>query len=487
MGLLSFCVGRATGRPEIFASRAPDDDFWYTDYPSRSSSFTYSPTTAMRISAVNACVRLLSETVGALPLPIFQRLANGGKEIARRHPIHDLIHDQPNGWMSSLEWREMGMAALLFRGNWYSEIRPGARGFVDQLIPLHPDYVRVEQLEDYRLLYKVRDPKTSLERTVNQEQMFHVRGLSSDGIVGMSPIDHARATIALASDAQEFGSRFFTQGVTASGVLSLPQPLTDAKWREYNDQMEQRHRGVKKSHNWMIIGSGATATPLTMTNEQAQFLQLRGMQIAEIARMFGRVPLSMICETEKNTSFGTGIESMKIAFVTFSLLSWLERIEQAISRDLILPAARQTYFAEFNVAGLLRGDSAARGEFYYKGRLAGWLLPNEIRALENFNPIPGLDEKPLPANARDGLPKELADAVIANPRLEAIAERVSGSLDHKARVVITKIRSRYQGAEREEREAEFWENHAKEIADALVMNEKEALCLMHVRRRELAA
>src|SRR3990167_876792 len=327
-----------------------------------------------------------------------------------------------------------------------------------------------------------------MERTINQEQMFHVRGLSSDGIVGMSPIDHARVTLMLSSNAEEHQSRYFTQGVQSGGVISVPQELKPDKWKEYNEQFEARYGGLKKAHKWMIIGAGATATTLSMTHEQAQFLELRSNQVAEIARMFGRIPLHMICETEKQTSFGVGMEQQTIGFVTYSLLSWLRRIEQAVSRDLILPVARGIYFAEFNVAGLLRGDSAARGEFYYKGRLAGWLMPNEIRALENLNPIEGLDDKPLPANDRvTGDNAAPVRAVNDDLRVKAIVERVSGRLDRKAQLAVTKIRSRYNGEEREEREAEFWENHAKEIADDLAMSQEAALCLMHTRRQALAA
>jgi HK97 family phage portal protein len=299
------------------------------------------------------------------------------------------------------------MAHLLLRGNAYSRIVPGPRGFADQLVPLHPDFVKPVRNKDGTVKYEYKLPNRDPETFLNDE-IFHVRGMSLDGLNGLSPVSYARESIGLSLATEEYGSRLFRNGTNVGMILTHPGVLGPTGKQSLREDLEKFHTGLEHSHKTLLLSENIRVDKLGMTSEDAQFLETRRYQIAEIARIY-RVPLVLLQETDKATSWGSGIEQFLIAFVVHTIRPWLVRWEQAISKDLILATGK--YFAEFKLDGLLRGDSSARGDFYYKALGGGspqtaWMTRNEVRNLENMNPVDGGDGFPTAEMAESDEPRD---------------------------------------------------------------------------------
>jgi len=465
--------------PEPKAAASPIDDYWYQ--PADGASYTgarVNADTAMRVSTVYRCIAIISQSLASLPLFVYHRLENGGKEKARGHPLYGVLHDQPNRWQTSFEWREMMQSHALFRGNGFSRIIPGRRGFVDQLIPLQPDRMRVEQLRDGRLRYLYRD--TGGKETVyDQDEMFHVRGLGSDGIVGFSVLSLARQAFGLALATEEHGARLFGQGTTRRVALEHPGELSKPAQERLRETYLETNTGLANSHKPIVLEEGLKVHELGMTSDEAQFLETRGFSVEEIARWFG-VPLSLVGHTEKATSWGTGLEQLNLAFVIHTMRPWFVRWEQAIGRDLILD--RDEFFAEFLVDALARGDMKSRYESHRIAVMTGWKSRNEARAFENMNPVEGLDGFLAPQNM--ALVDENGDITPINqssgppPPMNDRAKRDVTELlayDAARRVVVREVRMVRDAAKRTASDAEgfdswlasFYDQHAEYVAEAL--------------------
>jgi HK97 family phage portal protein len=366
---------------------APDADFWYQPVgPISASGVRVSPEQAETVSAFYRGVWLLSNTLAALPLFVYRRLPDGGKERAQNHPLYDVLHTQPNPWQTSFEWRRMKGRHLILRGNAYDRIVPGRRGFADALWPLHPDYVRPEQLDSGRIVYHVRQPKSGTTTIYAQDDIFHLRGQSDDGVTGKSVIAWARDSIGLAMATEGYASRLFDRGAQHGGVLTHPGVLNDEAAERMAKSFSAQTAGPSNWHRPVILEEGVTWTPVTMTAEDSQYLLSRKFSVVEMARWLG-VPPHKLFDLERATF--SNIEHQGIEFVVDDLTPWLVLWEQAISRDLIL--ATDTYFAEFNLEGLLRGDSTTRADFHSKLFGVGALSQNDIRRRENMNAIPNGD------------------------------------------------------------------------------------------------
>jgi HK97 family phage portal protein len=356
--------------------------------------------TAQTISALWACTTLLSETIGWLPLGIFQFVDDDTKNRARNHPLYDVVHTQPNKWQTAMEFRSMMTGHVILRGNAYAQIVPGARGPVDQLIPIHPDRIppgNVERLPDGSLRYMVKQ-KDGSTKPVNGEDIFHLRGPSDDGIVGKSIIDYGRDSFGLTLAAERYGGRFFRNDSRPGGVLRMDGSLKEGAAQRLKSSWEAAHSGSDQ-HRVAVLEDGLQWQQVGLTNEDAQFLETREFQAEDVCRWF-RVPPWMIGLTSKTTSWGSGIEAMGIGFVTYTLMPWLTRWSQTISKDLIIAPDR--FFAEFIVEGLLRGDIKSRYGAYATARQWGWLSVNDIRRLENMNAIgEGGDQYLRPLNMVD--------------------------------------------------------------------------------------
>lgn len=367
-------------------SRGPLDDYWYRPVGLASAAgVRVTADTALKLSAVWRCNQILCGAVAMLPLNVYQRRSDGGKDKATSHPLWDVLHRQPNRWQTSHEWRALMQHHLLMRGNGYNRIVPGPRGAVDQLVPLHPDAVTPEQQSNGDIRYRIRLKNGGTE-TLFQDEVFHLRGLSSDGVVGMGVLDHAIETLGIGLAQEQFAGRYFSQSAKPGIVLKHPGQLTDQALAHLKDSWMQAQGGVGNAHKPAILEEGLDLKELSvgLTAEQAQLIESREFTISDIARWFG-IPPHMIGETTKETSWGTGIESMSIGFVIYTLLPWLSAWEQRIEQNLII--APNLYFVEFVVDGLLRGDAKSRAEAFQVMRQNGIISANEWRAMENLNPI----------------------------------------------------------------------------------------------------
>ena len=345
---------------------------------------------ALQMSAVYACVRILAESIASLPLHFYKYNDAGGKEKAVDHPLYWLLHDEPNPEMSSFSFRETLMTHLLLWGNAYAQIVRNGRGEVIALYPLMPDRMTVDRDVRGRIYYEYArsdsDANTLGKKSsviLSLEDVFHIPGLGFDGLVGYSPIAMAKQAIGMGLACDEFGAAFFQNGAQPGGVLEHPNVLKDPK--RVRESWNAIYQGSRNAHRIAVLEEGMTYKPISISPEQAQFLETRKFQIDEIARIF-RVPPHMIGDLEKS-SF-SNIEQQSLEFVKYTLAPWISRWEQAIQRSLLLMSERTRYFARFNVEGLLRGDYQSRMNGYAVARQNGWMSANDIRELESLDLIP---------------------------------------------------------------------------------------------------
>ena len=343
---------------------------------------------AMQMTAVYSCVRILSEAVASLPLHVYKYTETGTAK-ATEHPLYTILHDEPNPEMTSFVFRETLMTHLLLWGNAYAQVIRNGRGDVIGLYPLMPDRMTVDRDDKGRLYYEYMvsgdDAPINKKSTVrlSPSDVLHIPGLGFDGLVGYSPIAMAKNAIGLAIATEEYGSKFFANGAAPSGVLEHPGTLKDpARIRE---SWQQTFGGSANSNKIAVLEEGMKYTPISISPEQAQFLETRKFQINEIARIF-RVPPHMVGDLEKS-SF-SNIEQQSLEFVKYTLDPWVSRWEQSIARALFSADEKKKYYVKFNLDGLLRGDYQSRMNGYAIGRQNGWMSANDIRELENLDLIP---------------------------------------------------------------------------------------------------
>lgn len=344
---------------------------------------------AMQMTAVYACVRILSESIAGLPLHMYRYEDDGSKTKAVEHPLYHLLHDEPNPEMTSFIFRETLMSHLLLWGNAYAQIIRNGKGDIIALYPLMPNRMKVERDTKGQLYYEyqtMKEDAPTMKGAVYQldpSEVLHVPGLGFDGLVGYSPIAMAKNAIGLAIAAEEYGSKFYANGAAPSGVLEHPNVLKDpAKIR---DSWNAAFGGSNNSHRLAVLEEGMKYTPISISPNEAQFLETRKFQINEIARIF-RVPPHMVGDLEKS-SF-SNIEQQSLEFVKYTLNPWVCRWEQALQRALLDDDEKGKYFFRFNVEGLLRGDYQSRMNGYATARQNGWMSANDIRELENLDRIP---------------------------------------------------------------------------------------------------
>ena len=344
---------------------------------------------AMQMTAVYSCVRILAEAVAGLPLHLYRYRDDGGKEKAIDHPLYLLLHDEPNPEMSSFVFRETLMTHLLLWGNAYAQIIRNGKGEVVALYPLMPNKMSVDRDADGRLYYTYQ--RSSEEAPIAEgskvilspKDVLHIPGLGFDGLVGYSPIAMAKNAIGLAIATEEYGSKFFANGATPSGILEYPGTVKDPE--KVRDSWTRGFSGSGNAHKVAVLEEGMKYTPISISPEQAQFLETRKFQINEIARIF-RVPPHMVGDLDKS-SF-SNIEQQSLEFVKYTLDPWVVRWEQSIQRTLLQDEEKTRYFVKFNLEGLLRGDYQSRMNGYATARQNGWMSANDIRELENLDRIP---------------------------------------------------------------------------------------------------
>lgn len=344
---------------------------------------------AMQMTAVYSCVRILAEAVAGLPLHFYKYNENGSKTKAIDTGLYHLLHDEPNPEMSSFVFRETLMTHLLLWGNAYAQIIRNGKGEVIALYPLMPNKMSVDRDENGVLYYtyqkSIEEGKAKEVGTVilSSKDVLHIPGLGFDGLVGYSPIAMAKNAIGLAIATEEYGAKFFANGAAPSGVLEHPGTIKDPT--RLRENWNSTFGGSANSGKVAVLEEGMKYTPISIAPEQAQFLETRKFQINEIARIF-RVPPHMVGDLEKS-SF-SNIEQQSLEFVKYTLDPWIIRWEQSLNRSLLNKDEKKIYFFKFNVEGLLRGDYQSRMQGYATARQNGWMSTNDIRELENLDKIP---------------------------------------------------------------------------------------------------
>jgi len=377
--------------------RSPYGNFWFEPVSGRTASGArVSPDRALQLPVVFACVRVLAESFGVLPMRLY-RTTNGKKKPVLQHWLLDLLGKRPNKWQTPFEWREMMQGHLALRGNGYNQMLTDRRGNITDLIPLHPDRVKIELLNtggDFNYRYRYTD-RFGHEQIFAREELWHIRGLSSDGIAGMSPIELARESVGLGLAAQEYGARFFQNDAKpGGGWIEFPGNFKDKSARDtFRESFQAAQTGLNRG-KVAVLEFGMKFHELGLTNKDSQFLEARQFQVGDIARMF-RIPPHLVGDLSKATF--SNIEQQSLDFVIYTMTPWAERWESSIETTLLLSEDADIE-VEHDFAGLLRGDQAARSAYYHNGILDGWLTRNEARASENMEPIDGLDEPLRPLN-----------------------------------------------------------------------------------------
>lgn len=371
--------------------------------PSTASGKSVSPDTAMQVSTVFACVNRISQTLAMLPLHILRNLPDGGHEIARSHPMYRELHYRPNEWQTSYDWRMMMQTHVLLRGNAYSYIGRGSGRSFNDLTPLHPDrmqpwcitptgvqYYLTEHSptppRGSRLVYRYFEPMGGIVE-LSPGEILHIRGISKNGIIGMNPIQLHREAVGLAMSTEEHGARLFSNGAQISKAFKHPGKLSDTAFDRLKTSLKSEYSGVSNAHKTIILEEGMDISTLSMTSEDAQFLETRKFQVEDIARIFA-VPLVLIGHSGDKSSTYASAEQFVASFITHTMNPWFTAWEQAITRDILYPSEMLTYRAEFDVDAILRGDSQARSTYYQRMFQTGSMSPDEIRGKESLSPIP---------------------------------------------------------------------------------------------------
>lgn len=387
MGIREFLFGKSRDKPDVKNSTSGSVYRFFTGNTTSKKRVTEQ--SAMQMTAVYCCVRILSEAIAGLPLQLFQNGESGTKIKAVDHPLYFLLHDEPNPEMTSFVFRETLMTHLLLWGNAYAQIIRNGRGEVVALYPLMPDRMTVDRDENGNLYYEYRvssDDAPTLKDNVARLQpsnVLHIPGLGFDGLVGYSPIAMAKNTIGMSIACEEYGASFFANGASPGAVLEHPGTMKDPE--KVREAWNKAFRGSGNANKVAVLEEGMKYTPISISPEQAQFLETRKFQIDEIARIF-RIPPHMVGDLERSTF--SNIEHQSLEFVKYTLDPWVCRWEQSISRALLTQEEKKKYFPKFNVDGLLRGDYKSRMDGFAVARQNGWMSANDIRRLEDMDLVP---------------------------------------------------------------------------------------------------
>lgn len=387
MGIKNFFgIGKARDKP---IDRAADAGYSFL-FGRTTSGKPVNETTAMQTTAVYACVRILSEAIASLPVHVYRYKEGGGKEKAIDHPLYQLLHDEPNPEMTSFVFRETLMSHLLIWGNAYAQIIRDGAGRVLSLYPLLPNKMDVQRDDNGEIYYvysrnSEENPNFKEYGSIwlAKEDVLHIPGLGFDGLIGYSPIAMAKNAVGMTLACEEYGASFFANGANPGGVLEHPGVLKDPG--KVRDSWNAVYRGTNNAHKIAVLEEGMKYQQIGIPPEEAQFLETRKFQINEIARLY-RIPPHMVGDLEKS-SF-SNIEQQSLEFVKYTLDPWVIRWEQSLQKALLLPGEKGTYFIRLNVDGLLRGDYQSRMQGYSIGRQNGWYSTNDIREMEDLNPLP---------------------------------------------------------------------------------------------------
>jgi len=363
---------------------------WFAGGFESTSGVRVTSATAMTFVAVYSCIDILSRTVGSLPLYLYRRLPEGGKELAKNHPLYQLMRRRPNPEITAMRYRSTLQGHLASWGNAYSYIEWGGNGYPKALWPLRPDKIQPSR-QNGRLTYRYYpssgDLKTSDSFDIPAEFVLHIPGFGYDGVMGYSPITLAREAIGLGMAAEEYDARYFGSGTHPSMIVEHPGRLSPEGYANLKNALTDSYSGLGKAHRLMLLEEGMKASPIAIKPEDAQLLETRKFQVNEIARLF-HIPPHMIADVEKTTSWGTGIEELNIGFITHTMRPWFVLWEEELGRALLLDREQEEYFFEFDLSQLLRGDTLKQMQAWVMAKRNGIFNADEIRGWANLNPIP---------------------------------------------------------------------------------------------------
>lgn len=375
---------KAAGKPLSIR----DPAHWRNRDLDAASGESVTPRSALSLSAVWACVNLLAGTVASLPLMVYRTKPSGAREVVRDHPLYRVLHDSPNSLQTALDFWEFISASIELWGNGYArKVRSGDR--VALLLPIMPDLPMVEHRGKGMLRYRWTDDDGYHDLT--SDDVLHIRGFGGNPLGGMSTLSFGARSFGLALAIDRAAGSTFRNGLRPSVTIGFDKFLTKDQREAIEEGLAQKYAGAMNAGRPFVLEGGSKLEMLQIKPDDAQMLESRGLSVEEICRFFGTPPF-MIGHTVKSTSWGTGLSEQVLGFQKFTLRRRLKRIEQALEKQLLTPEDRAAGLViEFNLEGLLRGDSAARASFYQSGLNNGWMTINEVRALENMPPVEGGD------------------------------------------------------------------------------------------------
>ncbi len=394
---------------------------------------------SLQVAAVWAAVGLISETIGELPLFIYEDV-NGEKTRAKDHPLYTLLHNSPNPQMTAIEFRSILQSHLLLWGNAYAQIIYDESGRPVELWPMRPDRMIEVKIKNGRKYFTYQD-ENNKQKTFSDATVWHIHGFGYNGVIGHSPIWLARHTIGLSLDAQSFGEKFFSNDARPGFAIEHPNQLSEPAYNRLKEDLDEEHTGIENSHRPMILEEGMKLHEVGIPPEDAQFLETRKFQVREIARIF-HVPPHKIGDLEQATF--SNIEHQSIEFVQDCILPWTVRWEQSIWLHLLLPSERQRFYAEHLLDGLLRGDTLSRYQAYGVGMQWGFLVKNDIRRRENMNLLPDGDRVMVPMNYtfQDLIGKSVGQAKQTNSDRNEPDEEFEKRLSETVNVLFSEVMGR---------------------------------------------
>lgn len=365
-----------------------EPDGWYPAGAATDAGEIVTESSVMALSAVWACVNLLSGTISSLPLMVYRTGSSGAREVAKDHPLYRILHDSPNYDQTALDFWDFLCASIELWGNGFARVERGG-GRVSALVPINPASMSVRRLSSGVIEYRWTDDGKSFVGT--DRDILHIRGPGGNPLGGMSTLHFGRNTFGLAKAADRAASGMFANGLRPSGVLTFEKFLSPEHRALTETKLVEKFMGSMNAGRPMVLEGGTKWDQLTINPEDAQMLETRAFSVEEVCRFFN-VPPVMIGHTSKTTSWPTGVEQQGLILQKFTLRRRLKRIEQALMKQLLTPADRAAGITvEFNLEGLLRGDTASRSAFYTSMLNAGVFTINYVRALENLPPIEGGD------------------------------------------------------------------------------------------------
>lgn len=358
------------------------------------SSVVVTHKTALEASVSLACARVIAQGIAQVPLKVFKSREGGGADPETQHPLYKVLHDSPNEWQTSFEWREMTALHLVFAGNAYSQKTRDNKGNVIELLPLNPPDVKVER-DGHQIKYSLRSDGKDVP--IDSKDILHLRGMSWSGFEGLDGVRLAREAIGLSLATEEHGSRQFSNGATIPGVLQTDQKLEPDQLQALKESFAAAQQGLANAWNMMVLHGGLKYQSIALNNEEAQFIEVRKYQVEEVCRHFGVLPI-MVGHTDKVATYASAKE-MFLAHLVHTMTPWFTRLEQSFNMNLLTDEDRSNgLYTKFIDSGMLRGSHADRAAYYTALSNVAALNPNEIRALEEMNPYEGGDEYRVPMN-----------------------------------------------------------------------------------------